>query len=97
MLENGQQVILSEYGHTGDIWSLQPEALQHLLTTFYNTGDVDDSLFVYQPMDFNVGLGFPEIAKISVAVLVLLVLLLGWGVWALIRRRLSNPSRQTKG
>jgi len=92
-LNNGKQVILSEFGHTDDVWGLQPEATEHLLTTFYNTGEVDDSLFVYQPMDFNVGLGFPELAKMSVAVVVLLVLLIGWGVWALIRRRLSNPSR----
>jgi pimeloyl-ACP methyl ester carboxylesterase len=59
-LKNGEQVILSEFGHTADIWSLQPEATRHLLTTFYAAGEVDDSLFTYQPMSFDVGLmSFP--------------------------------------
>jgi hypothetical protein len=72
-LKNGQQVILSEFGHTDDVWGLQPEATIHLLTTFYETGEVDDSHFTYQPMDFYVGLGFPVIAKIALAVVVLVV------------------------
>ena len=70
-LKNGKQVILSEFGHTDDVWGMQPEATIHLLTTFYETGEVDDSLFTYQPMDFHVGLGFPVLAKITLAVVVL--------------------------
>ena len=42
-----------------------------MLNTFYDTGKVDSSHYVYQPMDFHVGLGFPEIAKLVVAVPVL--------------------------
>ncbi|UCH58380.1 MAG: alpha/beta fold hydrolase, partial [Anaerolineales bacterium] len=53
-LSNSEQVILSEFGHTDDVWNLQPEATMHLLITFYDTGVVDDSLFTYQPMDFEV-------------------------------------------
>lgn len=62
-LGNGEQVILSEFGHTGDVWGLQPEATVRLLTSFYNTGVGDDSLFINQPMDFHVDVGFPEMAK----------------------------------
>jgi pimeloyl-ACP methyl ester carboxylesterase len=72
-LSNGQQVILSEFGHVDDVWSLQPEATMHLLTTFYDTGVADDSLFTYQPMDFDVGLGFPAVAKLLLAAIVLLI------------------------
>jgi pimeloyl-ACP methyl ester carboxylesterase len=86
-LENGEQVILSEMGHINDVMTLQPEATERLLTHFYDTGEVDDSLFVYQPMDFEVGLGYPELAKISIAVVVVLVILIGLAVRAIIRRR----------
>jgi hypothetical protein len=71
-LSNGQQVILSEFGHVDDVWSLQPEATKHLLTAFYDTGVADDSLFTYQPMSFDVGLGFPAIAKLVLAAIVVL-------------------------
>ena len=85
-LSNGQQVILSEFGHVDDVWSLQPEATMHLLTTFYDTGVADDSLFTYQPMDFDVGLGFPAIAKLIVAAVVLLIAIVVAVVWYISHR-----------
>ena len=85
-LSNGKQVILSEFGHVGDVWSLQPEATMHLLTTFYDTGVADDSLFTYQPMNFDVGLGFPAIAKLVLAAIVLLVVLIIALIWFVISR-----------
>jgi hypothetical protein len=72
-LSNGEQVILSEFGHFGDVWGFQPEAMRHLLVTFYDTGEVDDSLFTYQKMDFHVGLGFPTLAKIALALVVVVI------------------------
>jgi pimeloyl-ACP methyl ester carboxylesterase len=62
-LSNGEQVILSEFGHTGDVWGMQPEATVRLLTSFYDTGVADASLYTYQPMNFHVEVGFPEMAK----------------------------------
>lgn len=85
-LSNGQQVILSEFGHGDDVWGLQPEATVHLLTTFYNTGEVDDSLFTYQPMDFHVGLGFPAMAKLILAAIVLVIVVVVVLVWFVVRR-----------
>jgi hypothetical protein len=73
VLSNGEQVILSEFGHFSDVWGFQPEATRHLLATFYDTGEVDDSLFTYQPMDFHVSLGLPVIAKIALAVVVIVI------------------------
>jgi hypothetical protein len=90
VLSNGEQVILSEFGHTRDLWGLQPEAMVHLVTTFYDTGEVDDSLFTHQPMDFNVKRGWPTQAKqylaIAVAVPLVLVALVGLVVWFIVRR-----------
>lgn len=71
-LKNGRQIVISEAGHVGDVWNIQPEATLRALATFYDTGVADDSLFTYAPMDFRVELGFPLLAKI----------LLGTGVMA---------------
>ena len=85
-LSNGQQVILREFGHTVDFWSLQPEARVRLLTSFYDTGVADDSLYTYQPVDFHVGFGFPEMAKLLVAIPVLIIAIVVAGVWFITRR-----------
>jgi pimeloyl-ACP methyl ester carboxylesterase len=87
MLKNGQQVILSEFGHTGDIWFTQHEATMHLLKTFFDTGIVDDSHFEYAPMDFHVGLGFPGMMKLALASIIVLPLLFIGLLWIIIRRR----------
>jgi hypothetical protein len=88
-LRNGQQVILSEYGH-GEFLSLEPEASKRLLTSFYDTGVADDSLFTYHPVDFSVGFGYPEQAKLALGVVVLVPLLLVALVWFIVRRRRAS-------
>ena len=45
-LSNGQHVILSEFGHR-DFFSLQPEASERLLSSFYDAG-VAPARFVAQ-------------------------------------------------
>jgi hypothetical protein len=85
-LTNGQQVILSEFGHVDDVWSIQPEATMHLLATFFDSGVADDSLFSYQPTDFDVGLGFPAIAKLVLAAIVLLIAIVVAVAWCIARR-----------
>jgi len=78
LLENGEQVVLSEFAHTGDLYYLQPEATRHLLTTFFATGEVDSSLYEPNTVNFEPSWGFPLIAKLVVggAVLTLIVTLL---------------------
>jgi pimeloyl-ACP methyl ester carboxylesterase len=85
-LSKGQQVILSDFGHSDDIWELQPKATAHLLTGFYRTGVADDSLFTHQPVDLTVGFGFPEMAKLALAIVVVVPLLLVALVWFIVRR-----------
>lgn len=45
----------------------------HLLTTFYDTAVVDASLYAYQPLDFDVGGGWPGLAKKLLAIVLLVV------------------------
>jgi hypothetical protein len=87
-LSNGQLVVLSEFGH-GEFLNLEPEATKRLLTSFYDTGVGDDSLYMYQPMDFSVGTlsRFPNLAKLIVAVPVLVILLIVVLTWFFVRRR----------
>ncbi len=85
-LSNGQQVTLSEYGHVSDILTYQPEALEYLVTNYYATGAADDSLYDYQPVDFQVGFSYPEQAKLAIVVMLLAPIGLAALVWAIIRR-----------
>jgi pimeloyl-ACP methyl ester carboxylesterase len=84
-LSNGEQVILKDFGHSSSFWSSQPEARVHMLNTFFDTGQVDASLYTYQPLDFDVELGWPALAKLLIAVVVLTPILLSVLVWWIIR------------
>ena len=90
-LGNGKQVILKDMGHTDTFWNSQPEARAHMLNTFFSTGEVDDSLYAYQPVNFEAGLGWPGLAKALLgtvlAVMILLVALVWFVVWWVRRRR----------
>jgi hypothetical protein len=84
-LSHGQHIVLSEFGH-GEMLGLQPEASKRLLTSFYDTGVADDSLFTYQRVDFAVGLGYPAQAKLGLAAIVLVVVGLVALVWFIVRK-----------
>jgi pimeloyl-ACP methyl ester carboxylesterase len=75
-LNNGRQVVLEEFGHGNTFWNSQPEARLRLLTTFFDNGEVDDSLYTYQRPDFDVGGGWPGLAKIVLAIVALAVIVL---------------------
>jgi pimeloyl-ACP methyl ester carboxylesterase len=66
MMENAHQVLLAEFAHTGDLYFLQREATRHLLTTFFATGEVDDSLYEPNTVNFEPNWGLPLIAKLVV-------------------------------
>jgi hypothetical protein len=75
-LNNGKLVTLSEMGHVNDFWTINPSAANRLLTSFYNTGKADDSLFSYVPMDFKVSFSFPTLAKILLGTGVMLMIVI---------------------
>lgn len=51
-LTNGHQVVLAEFGHSLDFWTYQPDAANRLVNTFFDTGEVDDSLYTHRAMDY---------------------------------------------
>ncbi|USX54609.1 alpha/beta hydrolase [Lentzea sp. HUAS12] len=85
-LSRGKQVVLSGLGHTYDFWDHRPEASKHMLTTFYATGQVDDSGFDPRPVAFgDVPTSMSTIARLLIGVAVGGALL-GLVVLALIAR-----------
>ncbi len=85
-LANGKQVILAEMGHVNDVMTLQPEAIERLLTSFYDSGEADDSLFNYEPMDFQVKMGFPQLAKLALGGVSALIVAVVGVAWFVVRR-----------
>ncbi len=85
-LSRGRHVVIAEQGHTNDFRQFQPQAAERLLTSFYDTGVADDSLYTYEPMDFHVGLGFPALAKIALSVVVVLILVVAAVIWLVVRK-----------
>jgi len=92
-LANGKQVILKEIGHTHDIWTMQRPATIRLLTDFYDTGEANESLFTYTPMDFHVSPGFPDIAKIALVFFFIIILGIAYLLRVIISRILHRSSR----
>ncbi len=70
-------MILSDVGHVSDVMKFQPEAIEHLISTDFATGDVVESKIEYAPMNFDIGLGLPLIAKIALVVAGLLSIGIG--------------------
>ncbi|GAA4712456.1 alpha/beta hydrolase [Phytohabitans rumicis] len=94
-LPNGHQVKLADFGHSADFWGNQEEAGTRLLTAFFDRGEVDDSGYERQPVDFEVGPTMSTIAKVLVGLLVggalLALVLLGWMVLRVRRRGGFGP------
>jgi pimeloyl-ACP methyl ester carboxylesterase len=62
-LPNGHQVVLAEIGHTTSFWAHQPEAGNRLLNHFYDTGQVDDSLYEPASVDFTPPVTYTALGK----------------------------------
>ena len=85
-LRLGQHVVVTESAHGDMLWQ-QPEASARLLSSFFDTGIADDSLFVYQPWVYEVGLGFPALAKIIASAMLVVIIILIFGIRFFIKRR----------
>jgi pimeloyl-ACP methyl ester carboxylesterase len=81
-----QSVILPEFSHVHDVLEQQPEAFERLITTYYDTGVADDSLYVYQPLSFEPGMSLTTAARLLVAAMIIIPALIVWGVVAVVRR-----------
>jgi pimeloyl-ACP methyl ester carboxylesterase len=61
-LPNGRQVVLDGFAHSLDFWTYQPEVGTRMVTTFLETGRVDDSHYRPQVVDFT-----PEVTDTALA------------------------------
>ncbi len=75
-LARGKEVILSDFGHTGDFYSKQPEAAVQFIASYFDNGAIRDNLFEYQPFSFNTSTTFGTIMKIIAALFVVLPIIL---------------------
>jgi hypothetical protein len=62
-MPNAHQVILKNMAHVDDLMYLQKNAFDHLVINYLDNGKIDSSLFVDDPVDFKVSVGFSGIAK----------------------------------
>jgi uncharacterized membrane protein YdfJ with MMPL/SSD domain/pimeloyl-ACP methyl ester carboxylesterase len=62
-LSNGRQVVLPGFGHSTSVWTDQPEAGTRLISTFFDSGRVDDSLYRPIPVDFTPDVSQPALGK----------------------------------
>jgi hypothetical protein len=96
-LSNGHQVILSGLGHVDDFFSYEPSASTQLLTTFYDTGQVDTSRYTPNEVSFATADTQPAIAKkiLATMVAVALVAVIWLVVLAIRIRRRGGTGRKT--
>jgi pimeloyl-ACP methyl ester carboxylesterase len=74
-LPNGHEVVLPGFGHTETLFREQPEAGSQLINTFFDSGQVDDSAYVPQNVDFTPTMTFGDIAKVTLAAMLTLAVL----------------------
>jgi pimeloyl-ACP methyl ester carboxylesterase len=89
-LPNGRQVVLPGFGHSTSFWTEQPEAGTHLISTFLASGEVDDSLYEPQAVDFTPEVTQPALAKGIAAGMVVLALLVPLSLLWMARRVLKR-------
>jgi pimeloyl-ACP methyl ester carboxylesterase len=84
-LTHGRQVVLAEFGHTADLWKANPRATERLLTSFFDTGVADSSLYHYAAMDFQASPRLPTLAKLLLGFVSALAVGVVAAVWFAVR------------
>jgi pimeloyl-ACP methyl ester carboxylesterase len=85
-LRNGHQVVLPGFGHQGTVFREQPEAGSRLINTFFDSGQVDDSLYVPASIDFTPSMTFGALAKITLGVMLAMAALTVLSLLVMARR-----------
>ncbi|RIK43418.1 MAG: hypothetical protein DCC57_17775 [Chloroflexi bacterium] len=81
-------MLLPEFSHVGDVYTIQPAAFERMITRYYDSGVADTSAYVYEPLSFTPRLSLTVVAKLLVTALIVLPALLFLGVvWAVRRLR----------
>ncbi|HEU5424454.1 MAG TPA: alpha/beta hydrolase, partial [Nitrolancea sp.] len=73
-LPNGQQIVLPGLGHTGSFFAEQPEAGSRLVNTFFDSGQVDASLYTPIAVDFTPRITLTALAKVVAGAMIGLAL-----------------------
>jgi len=81
-----QMVLLPEFSHVDDVDTKRREVFERLITSYYDTGVADDSLYEYQTLSFQPRISLTMMAKLLVAAMVLLPAMLILGVVLVVRR-----------
>lgn len=86
---NAQVVLLDGFGHVSDVEGLQPEAFDRMMTSYFDTGVADTSLYTPNRINFSTNQRLPLLAKLLVAgAIVVPLAVVGAGVF--IWRRFSR-------
>jgi hypothetical protein len=72
-LSNGHLVVIKDLGHTESFWNSQPQARARLLNIFFDSGEVDDSLYEYQAPVFDANKTWGGMAKMLLAAVVVVL------------------------
>jgi len=73
-LPNGHQVVLPAFGHVGSFYQEQSEAGTRLINTFFASGQVDESLYMQQTVDFTPATTLTAVAKLVAGTMIGLAL-----------------------
>jgi hypothetical protein len=85
-LPNGHEVVLPGFGHSTSFWTDQSEAGSRLINTFFDSGQVDDSLYKPQSVDFTPEVTLTALAKGIAGTMVGLALLAVLSLLVMARR-----------
>jgi pimeloyl-ACP methyl ester carboxylesterase len=99
-LPKGHQVVLPGFGHSASFWNDQPEAGTRMINTFFDSGQVDHSLYTPQGVDFTPAQTHTALAKTLAGVMIGLALLtvvslLWMARWVHKRGRFGAAARAT--
>ncbi len=98
-LKNGHLVILKDIGHTVSFWNSQTEARSHLINTFFESGQVDDSHYTHQSVVFDIDSSWDGlVTKLIIVLIVILIvlILLIFFIIRSVRKRLDKRAALAK-
>jgi hypothetical protein len=75
-LANGHQVLLEGLGHTGSFFAEQPEASNRLINAFFDSGQIDDSLYTSIVVDFTPEMTLTWLANAIASIMIGLALIM---------------------
>jgi pimeloyl-ACP methyl ester carboxylesterase len=88
-LSNGHQIVFEGMGHTGSFFEIQPDASSRLINTFFDTGEIDDSLYTPISVDFSPNMTLTGLGKVIFAIIMgtalLMVTVVAWMIQRVLR------------